>query len=172
MNVKGIPLQDYGVSTRYFAAALEEGVAEAAFYLGELHYYRQGVPKNYEEAFEYDERGARIEHGESLHRVGHCLSSGHGIAKNKVGSRQYFKRSYEVGTAKGADLYGWSLFYGKYIPINTKKGFRIMMEAKDRGINDVKLDLAYFYELGIEVDKRSPSTAYTLLKEAYDSSVD
>lgn len=46
-----------------------------------------------------------------------------------------------------------------------------MMEAKYRGIVDVKLDLAYCYENGIEVDIRSPSKAFTLTKEAYESGV-
>jgi len=41
-----------------------------------------------------------------------------------------------------------------------------MMQAKDKGIVDVKLDLAYCYENGIEVDGRSSTKAYLDLKEA------
>jgi len=86
--------------------------------------------------------------GESLFKVGWCLSCGHGIEPNQVEATEYWKLSYEAGCAKGAEHYGWSLFHGRNVPLNSKKGFRIMMEAKDRGIVDVKLDLAYCYEYG------------------------
>jgi len=42
------------------------------------------------------------------------------------------------------------------------------MEAKEKGIKDVYLDLAYCYESGIEVERRSPTKAFELTKKAYE----
>lgn len=46
-----------------------------------------------------------------------------------------------------------------------------MMEAKKGGVTDVLLDLAYCYEMGIEVNRRNPTEAFSLTKEAVESGV-
>lgn len=50
---------------------------------------------------------------------------------------------------------------------NVEKGYRILMEAKKKGILDVNLDLAFCYEHGLAVEKQCPAKDYELTKEAY-----
>lgn len=125
MSIRGKFVKDYNLSGPYFAAALEYGIWEAAFYLGELYYDGLGVRKNYERAFKFYEKGAKMDHGESLYKVGWCLSSGHGTEWNEAAAIRYFKLTYEPGSAEGASFYGWCLLHGQMMKANPKKAFKL-----------------------------------------------
>lgn len=50
----------------------------------------------------------------------------------------------------------------------TRKGYQVMLKARDKAIIDVNLDLAQCYEFGIEVEKQSPTKDFELTQETHE----
>ncbi|KAL0239764.1 hypothetical protein GEMRC1_009872 [Eukaryota sp. GEM-RC1] len=63
--------------------------------------YGNSVTQNYENAFSLLTECAKLNHVDSIFKLGSCYHLGSGVKKNFVKSAEYFKKSAELGNVFG-----------------------------------------------------------------------
>lgn len=161
--------KDYVSAARLFKAAFDKGTWQAAFYLGKLNYKGQGVVQDFEKAFNYYLVGASEGDGESYAQVGVCLCLGRGIERNYEKAVGYYKKAAHAGCKTGKVYYGFCVFYGRTMAPNPSLGFKLLKEGSQAGSYEANDTLAECYKNGIEVKMRCTSSAFELMKIAYEN---
>ena len=95
---------DYATALRLFRTLAELGDANAQFRLGYMYHKGEGVPRNYQEAFEQYRLAAKQRHTEALYEIGNLKSIGRDLEEqDAVRIHACWSLAAEQGHEKAAE---------------------------------------------------------------------
>ncbi|MDR4470195.1 MAG: tetratricopeptide repeat-containing serine protease family protein [Nitrospira sp.] len=140
--------------SRRFGPDREVTIAKAQYYLGEMHYFGRGVPRDQQEAIRWYSKAATAGNAEAQYSLGQSYWFGSGVSKDYQQAVQWFHKAAEQGVDDAEGFLGTAYWEGRGVQVNPQEAVRWFRKAAEHGNIGVRfyLGLAYWKGNGVQVD--------------------
>ena len=139
--------------------------AEEIFDMAVKYYLGNGVPKDYDKAFEYTKEAAELGCENAEHNLGAFYESGIGTSKDFDKALYWYEKAAMHGDPTKAYWLGYKYYNGQVAPKDFSKAIYWYEKAIKGGSSDAKLNLGFMYFNGDGLNK-NVAKAYELWAEA------
>ena len=115
---------------------------------GDIYYYGQGVPKNYQKADYWFRKAAVQGYAPAENNMGLAYYTGQGVPKNYQKGAYWFRKAVRQGNAKAEFNIGVAYYHGHGVPQNYQKGVYWLRKAAVQGYANAELGMGVAYLLG------------------------
>lgn len=110
--------------------------------LGQLYYFGQGVPQDYEKAFQLFQKADELSNqNQAAYYLGFCCAFGYGTEQDYAAARTYLER-VDWDCPDAFYLLGWMYCHGKGGPEDIDKGVALLRKAGD--LPEAKEELSHY----------------------------
>ena len=139
----------------------------AAYNMGLMYYYGQGVPANGAEALRWFRAAESAYKTGGQHKafwpatvyIAQILERGYGVAKNEREALEYWERSARANEAEGLYGYGMAILNGRGGVQNPYRAYPLLVQAADRWHVGAMLALADYQGRGDRLREANPVDA-------------
>jgi TPR repeat protein len=124
---------DYARAFQMFSSLAQKGDAEAQFYLADMFFGGDGVPKNSAEAVKWYLKAANQGHLNAQYNLGVIYTTGLGVPKNLVLGALWFREASEQGDAEAQHNLGVMYFKGEGVPRDSVQSYMWLILAGRNG---------------------------------------
>lgn len=117
----------------WWTKASEQGLANAQSVLGSMYEKGEGVPQNYEKAFELRQKAFEQGHIYAACNLGRMYEEGYGVQQNYEKAAELYQKGVELGHDKAMIKLGEMYESGKGVPQNYEKACELYQMAADKG---------------------------------------
>lgn len=137
-----------------FAAAEDDSIKDAHYYLGWMHLAGTGVDQSFSYAFKYFKRAAELGHDLAWLKIGDlCYGGFESLKADKTTAFNWYLKGAERGNPQCVNNIGLMLEFGfDQQPANQKEAFRKYEEASEMGNADATFNLGLAYQNGMYVE--------------------
>lgn len=132
-------------SAYYFASAYHQNGNDMD-YIGDCYYFGiNGYEQNYEKAFEYFQKAAKLNNSHSINRLAESFYEGIGVVKNVTKAYEYYKQSAELNDTFAIYKLGVAYYLGTEIEQNNTKSYEYFLRGSELNNSDSCVYLGTFY---------------------------
>ena len=150
LNSKGVDFhnnkKDYNSAFQYYLKAEEKGSFYAAYNLGQLYYYGNGVKEDKPEAVKWYRKAAERGYVDAQQKLGYCYDTGNGVTENDYEAVKWYRKAVEQGDQYAQYNLGLCYQYGTGVSKDITEAIKLYLKAADQGYENAKTRLS---ELGI-----------------------
>ncbi|MCP4385353.1 MAG: sel1 repeat family protein [Hyphomicrobiales bacterium] len=148
MEAQGPLAQIYTRGLDSFAAAAEQGDAEAQFHLAVMIESGLAQERNQTEAVKWYRKAAEQGHAAAQSSLGALYSFGRGVTQDFAESAKWYRRAAEQGFAAAQSYLGNAYYLGIGIPEDNAEAVKWWLQAADQGDAMAQYSLARAHALG------------------------
>lgn len=157
--------RDYCNALNWFIESANKGKNESQKKLGDMYFYGEGVPQNYQMALEWYERSAAQENVEALTRIGDLWYEREDGKRDYAIALKYYLQAASKGNSFSQYSAGWMYYYGQGTEKDISKAFHWYTKAAHNGDASGQFCLAKMYYYG-ESTEKNYEKALNWFKEA------
>ena len=180
-------VEDFHKAKEYFLEAEKLGSKDAIYLLGELYFYGEGVPQNYQTAASYYEKAAALKQKDALFSLGALYMNGFGFEENLPKAIEYYKQAAALGDNTSINTLGYYYENGETptIEIDLAEATSWYQKSCDNGdshgcdaVNRLKIhtltfdtvfsDIVENYDGPIASSRKIPSVSTFIEQDDYD----
>jgi hypothetical protein len=137
-----------------FRLRAEQGDAKAEYMLGDIYYYGQGVPQDYNEAIRWFRKVADQNYANGEGSLGYMYLHGLGVAQDYNMALNWYHKAADQGDAKAQNGLGNIYSQGQGVPQDYGEAVRRYRIAADKGYAPAQYNLGdmYYYGRGVPQD--------------------
>lgn len=156
LNSKGVDFhnekKDYNSAFQYYLKAEEKGSFYAAYNLGQLYYYGNGVKEDKPEAVKWYRKAAERGYVDAQQKLGYCYDTGNGVTENDYEAVKWYRKAVEQGDQYAQYNLGLCYQYGTGVSKDITEAIKLYLKAADQGYENAKTRLNELCITPIKVD--------------------
>ena len=170
LNSKGVDFhnnkKDYNSAFQYYLKAEEKGSFYAAYNLGQLYYYGNGVKEDKPEAVKWYRKAAERGYVDAQQKLGYCYDTGNGVTENDYEAVKWYRKSAEQGYARAQCNLGYCYEKGDGVSQNDAQAYYWYKKAAEQGFDTAQYNLGQCYRVARGTSKDITEAIKWYLKSA------